>query len=127
MATLRPALRAATMDTLIGLLAFTGPRDGEAFALDRHDIDRANGLLMIRDSKFGKSREVLIHDSAMAALDAYLAHRDELRPGGDHPPRPMRAASAASERRLQLRAARTDSAVSLDAQLRLFAPALPGR
>jgi integrase/recombinase XerD len=80
---LRPALRAATMETLIGLLACTGLRDGEAFALDRHDIDRANGLLRIRDSKFGKSREVPVHDSTLAALDAYLARRDELRPGGD--------------------------------------------
>jgi integrase/recombinase XerD len=80
---LRPALRAATMETLIGLLACTGLRDGEAFALDRHDIDHANRLLRIRDSKFGKSREVLIHDSTLAALDAYLARRDELRPGGD--------------------------------------------
>ncbi|MGH2945295.1 MAG: hypothetical protein ACRDPC_03355 [Solirubrobacteraceae bacterium] len=33
----------------------------------------------------------------------------------------------ASERRLQLRAALTNSAVSLDAQLRLFAPTLPSR
>jgi integrase len=81
--TLRPALRAATMEALIGLLACTGLRDGEAFALDRTDIDRANGLLRIRDSKFGKSREVLIHDSALTALDAYLVRRDQLRPGGD--------------------------------------------
>jgi integrase/recombinase XerD len=81
--TLRPALRAATMEALVGLLACTGLRDGEAFALDRTDIDPTNGLLRIRDSKFGKSREVLIHDSTIAALDAYLARRDQLRPGGD--------------------------------------------
>jgi integrase/recombinase XerD len=80
---LRPALRAATMETLIGLLACTGLRDGEAFALDRTDMDRASRLLRILDTKFGKSREVLIHDSALAALDAYLARRDQLRPGGD--------------------------------------------
>ena len=48
---LRPPLRAATMETLIGLLACTGLRDSEAFALDREDIDRANGLLRIRRSK----------------------------------------------------------------------------
>jgi integrase/recombinase XerD len=71
------------METLIGLLACTGLRDGEAFALDRADIDRANRLLRIRDSKFGKSREVLIHDSTIAALDGYLARRDDLRAGGD--------------------------------------------
>lgn len=80
---LRPPLRAATMQTLIGLLACTGLRDGEAFALDRTDIDRADGLLRIRDAKFGKSREVLIHPTTLTALAAYLARRDELRSGGD--------------------------------------------
>jgi integrase/recombinase XerD len=58
--TLRPALRAATVETLVGLLACTGPRVSEAFALDRADIDTDSRLLRIRDSKFGKSREVLI-------------------------------------------------------------------
>jgi integrase/recombinase XerD len=81
---LLPPLRAATMETLIGLLACTGIRDSEAFALDRTDIDRVNGLLRIRDSKYGKSREVLIHDTTIATLDAYLARRDQLRTGGDH-------------------------------------------
>jgi len=37
--TLRPPLRAATLETLIGLLACTGLRVGEAFALDRADIE----------------------------------------------------------------------------------------
>jgi integrase/recombinase XerD len=55
----------------------------EAFALDRADIDAANRLLRIRDSKYGMSREVLIHDSTLAALNAYLERRDELRPTGD--------------------------------------------
>lgn len=41
--TLRPALRAATMETLIGVLACTGLRAGEAFALDRQDIDHKPG------------------------------------------------------------------------------------
>jgi integrase/recombinase XerD len=68
---------------LIGLLACTGLRVGEAFALDRADIDTDNRLLRIRDSKFGKSREVLIHVSTLAALNAYLERRDQLRPGGD--------------------------------------------
>jgi site-specific recombinase XerD len=71
------------METLIGLMACTGVRDSEAFALDRSDIDRANSLLRIRDSKYGKSREVVIHHTTMAALDAYLARRDRLRSGGD--------------------------------------------
>src|SRR5207247_6413255 len=69
--TLRPPLRGATMETLIGLLACTGIRDSEAFALDRSDIDRHNRLLRIRDSKYRKSREVLIHDTTLALMDAY--------------------------------------------------------
>jgi integrase/recombinase XerD len=81
--TLRPALRAATIQTLIGLLACTGIRISEAFALDRADIDATNRLLRIRDSKYGKSREVLIDDSTLAALHTYLARRDELRPTAD--------------------------------------------
>jgi integrase/recombinase XerD len=81
--TLRPALRAATIETLVGLLACTGLRVSEAFALDRADIDEPNRLLRIRDSKYGKSREVLIHDSTLTALRAYLQRRDELRPTAD--------------------------------------------
>jgi integrase/recombinase XerD len=81
--TLRPPLRAATIETLIGLLACTGLRVSEAFALDRADIDAANRLLRIRDSKYGKSREVLIHKSTLAALHGYLDRRAELRPTGD--------------------------------------------
>ena len=82
--TLHPPLRAATMETLIGLLACTGIRDSEAFALDRTDLDRANRLLRIRDTKYGKSREVLIHDGTIATMEDYLARRDQLRAGGDH-------------------------------------------
>lgn len=60
---LDPPLRAATMETIIGLLACTGLRIGEALRLDREDIDHSSGLLTVRDSKFGKSREVLLHPS----------------------------------------------------------------
>lgn len=77
---LRPALRAATFEALIGLLACTGLRIGEAIRLDREDFDPARGLLTIRDSKFGKSREVLLHESAVRALLAYGERRDRLCP-----------------------------------------------
>lgn len=50
--------RAATYQALIGLLAVTGMRVGEAIALDRDDLDTGSGLLTIRDSKFGKSRQL---------------------------------------------------------------------
>jgi integrase len=78
--TLRPPLRAATFRTLIGLLACTGLRIGEALALDRNDVDLTAGLLTVRDSKFGKSREVLLHPSTVQALLRYGALRDRLCP-----------------------------------------------
>lgn len=49
-------LKAATYETLIGLLAVTGMRVGEAIRLDRTDFDSDTGVLTIRDTKFWKSR-----------------------------------------------------------------------
>ncbi len=40
------------MQTLIGLLAASGLRVGEALRLDRGDIDWSDGVLHIRQSKF---------------------------------------------------------------------------
>ena len=77
---LRPPLRAATFETLIGLLACTGLRIGEAIRLDRDDVDLEGQVLTVRDSKFGKSREVLLHHSAVRALGDYANIRDRLRP-----------------------------------------------
>ena len=59
---------AATHETLIGLLAVTGLRVGEAIRLDRADIDWTDAVLTIRESKFGKSRLVPPHPSTMKAL-----------------------------------------------------------
>jgi integrase/recombinase XerD len=78
--TLTPPLRAATFETLIGLLAVTGLRIGEAMRLDRDDVDWTNGLLTVRDSKFGRSRQVLCHHSTIAALRTYTVRRDRLCP-----------------------------------------------
>lgn len=77
-------LRAVTYGTLIGLLAATGMRIGEAIKLDRGDVDWAEGVLLIRESKFGKSRLVPLAASSMTALQDYAGLRDELvpRPGG---------------------------------------------
>jgi integrase len=67
--------RAATYATLIGLLAVSGMRVGEAIGLDRDDIDRSLGLLIVRGAKFGKSREVPLHPSVLAALRDYDEQR----------------------------------------------------
>ena len=61
-------LRALTYTTLIGLLTATGLRPGEALALDKSDVDLDNGILSIRQSKFGKSRFVPLAESTRAAL-----------------------------------------------------------
>jgi len=78
--TIASPLRAATYETLIALLAASGLRIGEAIKLDRADIDWAQGVLLIRESKFGKSRLVPLHPTSMRALDCYARLRDELQP-----------------------------------------------
>jgi integrase len=75
---LTPPLRAATYVTLIGLLAATGLRIGEAIKLDRTDIDWSSGVLLIRESKFGKSRLVPMTESTLQALADYAGLRDQL-------------------------------------------------
>lgn len=80
--TLRTPHRVATYRTLIALLAVTGMRIGEAISLDREDFDAINGLLIIRNAKFGKSRELPLHPSSVNALTDYLGRRDR-------PPRPQ--------------------------------------
>jgi integrase/recombinase XerD len=77
---LRPPLRALTFRTLISLLAVTGMRTGEACRLDLSDIDFSAGALTIRDTKFGKHRQVPIHASTSVALREYLRARDRLCP-----------------------------------------------
>ncbi len=71
-------LRALTHVTLIGLLAATGLRPGEAIALDVPDVDLKNGILAIRETKFGKSRFVPVAGSTCAALARYAERRLEL-------------------------------------------------
>ena len=75
---LTPPLRAATFETLLGLLSVTGVRVGEAMRLDRDDIDWDEGVLIVRSSKFGRSRELVCHDTTMDALGSYSARRDQL-------------------------------------------------
>jgi integrase len=76
---LRP-MPAATHETLIGLLAATGLRIGEAIRLDRADVDWASAVLTIRESKFGKTRMVPVHGSTLSMLDRYARTRDRLCP-----------------------------------------------
>lgn len=77
---IRQQLVAATYETFIGLLAVTGMRTSEAIALDRADIDWAERVLLVRESKFNKSRYLPIHDSTIGALRRYAEVRDQLCP-----------------------------------------------
>lgn len=73
-------LRAATYQSLLGLLAASGLRIGEALKLDRSDIDWHEGVLLIRESKFHKSRLVPLQPSSLSALRSFEQVRDRLQP-----------------------------------------------
>lgn len=73
-------LRAATIETLIGLLATTGLRVGESLRLDQSDINWTDGVLVVRRSKFGKSRLMALLPSAVDALERYAHRRRQLYP-----------------------------------------------
>jgi integrase len=68
---------AATYPMLIGLLAVTGMRFGEAIALDVDDCDAHAGVLTVRNAKFGKSRLLPLHPSTTEALKRYLGWRSQ--------------------------------------------------
>jgi integrase/recombinase XerD len=75
--TLSPRFRAVTWRTLIGLLAATGMRPGEACHLAVTDIDLANGVIQVLETKFGKSRLVFIHPTTATVLGRYLQVRQD--------------------------------------------------
>lgn len=77
---LKSPLRAATYRTLLGLLATTGMRCGEAFALGCRDVDLVEGLVTVRHAKFDRMRLVPLHRSVTAELGAYATTRDRLCP-----------------------------------------------
>lgn len=62
-----------TWHYLFGLMAATGLRIGEALALTLEDI--TDDGLVIRDTKFGKTRLVVLHATSQVALDRYLTTR----------------------------------------------------
>jgi len=71
-------LQAATFHALIGLLAVTGIRVGEAVALSRGDVDLAAGTLTIVKSKRDGARRLPLHPSTVTALRDYTRRRDQL-------------------------------------------------
>ena len=94
---LRAPLRAVTFETLIGLLAVSGLRVGEVIRLDRSDVDLGAQVLVVRNSKLGRSRHVPLHPTATEALRSYLHRRDH------HLPRPASSALFVSTTGTRLR------------------------
>jgi len=76
------SLRPHTYRALIGLLAATGVRISEALGLRFPDVT-ADGLV-IRETKFHKSRLVPLHPTTRAALERYLTQRTQLAATDDH-------------------------------------------
>lgn len=74
----KAGLRALTYSALIGLLTVTGMRISEVIALTDNDVDLVDGVLLIRRTKFGKSRQVPIHETTQRALRQYVRSRDRV-------------------------------------------------
>lgn len=75
-------LRPQVFTTLFGLLASAGLRISEALALRFGDVT-SDGLV-IRKTKFGKSRLVPLHPTAVSALNGYLELRRRRSPVSDY-------------------------------------------
>lgn len=73
-------LRPCTYTTLFGLIACAGLRISEALKLSRDDVDLANGVVLIAETKFHKSRLVPLDPSASKALSKYAKFRDKYHP-----------------------------------------------
>lgn len=68
-------LQGWTYYCLLGLLAVSGMRLGEALGLSLDDVDLVEGLLTIRAAKFGKSRLIPLHASTQEVLARYIGLR----------------------------------------------------
>ena len=77
--------RASTFTTMIGLLAATGMRIGEVIALARADLDWDEGVITVRSSKFGKSRELPLDPTTAEALAEYARLRYRVVPSPTSP------------------------------------------
>lgn len=71
----RGSLRPATFETLFGLMASTGLRVSEALHLSDGDVDLKRAMLIVRQTKFAKSRQLPLHPSTIEALARYRRQR----------------------------------------------------
>jgi len=77
-------LQPFSFQTLFGLLACTGLRISEALRLRVADVDFSQGMLVVRESKFGRTRWVPLHSTASNALQVYARKRQCLFPLTEH-------------------------------------------
>lgn len=79
---LRQPLKAASFEALLGLLAVSGMRVGEAIALDQEDVDLERGVVTIREqtAKLERARLVPLHSTTVKALKRYARMRQRLCP-----------------------------------------------
>lgn len=77
----RDALTNHTYHCLFGLLSVTGLRIGEALALSVDDVELDQGILTLRSTKFGKSRQVPLHPTSVAVMADYRRRRDQFLAG----------------------------------------------
>ena len=73
-------LRPRTYQTLMGLLACTGLRVSEALQLKVAEVDLQPGLLLVREGKFGQTRWVPLHPTALPPLRRYNQQRQKYFP-----------------------------------------------
>lgn len=72
--------RAATLTAMIGLLAVSGMRVGEAIRLGRDDVDWDDAVILVRDTKFMKDRNIPVSPTTIDALAGYAHLRNTIFP-----------------------------------------------
>ena len=73
----RGSLRPTVISNLVGLLYTAGLRIGEAMKLTLADVDFKRSVLLIRETKFKKTRLVPLSKSAVSQLRVYLHQRSK--------------------------------------------------
>lgn len=76
---------AQTLYCLFGLLSVTGLRISEALDLTLDDMDLETGVLIVRQTKFGKSRLLPLHDTTVTVLVEYREQREKFLAGKQIP------------------------------------------
>lgn len=88
-------LKGPTLSTLLGLVAVTGMRIGEAVALNRQDADLSQGLLTVQHPKGDRVRLIPVHASTCIMLRRFVRLRNRVCP---HPRSPSFFVTETGER-----------------------------